>query len=89
MLCLALKICELLHKVTQPKYRPGEKSGKRKKGTPSRNGELLLLCSWVQLGCVMEGHLPNDLLRGWPKASLSSRLVNLAWFWCDRAETLI
>lgn len=34
---LALEICELLHKVTQPKHSPGERSHRRKKGTASLN----------------------------------------------------
>lgn len=34
---LALKICELPHKVTQPRYTPGERSHRRKKGTASLN----------------------------------------------------
>lgn len=44
---LALKICELLHKVTQPKYGPGERSWGREKGTASLNQELILLYSCV------------------------------------------
>lgn len=36
-LVLALKICELPHKVTQPEYTPGERSHGRKKGIASLN----------------------------------------------------